>query len=509
MNLSKNNTSLALQILVLAVLVYMPIFGHLDRLPIRLWDEARVTMNAYEMYFNGDFLVAHYQGLPDMWNTKPPLLLWLQVLSMKMFGVNELALRLPSALAAFFTCVALFLFFFKYFKNTRFGFIVVLVLITSQGYISNHGTRTGDYDALMTLFTTLYGLYFFVYCEKQKSKYLYFFFLFLTLGVMTKGVNALLFGPALFLFALLQGKLFLLLKNKHLYFALLGFLLIVGGFYFIRESYNPGYWEAVVHNELGGRYLEVKEGNTSHFWMYLYNIIDFQYTAWYLLIPCGVIIGLTAKDDRLGKVTHFAGLMVLVFFLVISFGKTKTVWYDIPMYPFLAILVTVFLSFLFKLLQNIDWLKQNFKWNPVPFILLGFFCIQPYKEIIDKTYKPVEQEWDKEMFAVSYYLRDAIDGKFEVKDQVFVFDGYIYNTEFYRTILNKEGKNLHYKNWKELNQNETVVVPQYHLQDQIEKKYNFELLGKYQTIKMYKILNQKEQEKATQVSNGDAIQLKK
>ena len=113
------------------------------------------------------------------------------------------------------------------------------------------------------------------------------------------------------------------------------------------------------------------------------------------------------------------------------------------------------------------------------------------------------------MFAVSYYLRDAIDGKFEVKDQVFVFDGYIYNTEFYRTILNKEGKNLHYKNWKELNQNETVVVPQYHLQDQIEKKYNFELLGKYQTIKMYKILNQKEQEKATQVSNGDAIQLKK
>mgnify|MGYP000350515794 CR=1 FL=1 len=31
--------------IVLAALIYMPIFGHLDTLPIRIWDEARLAIN--------------------------------------------------------------------------------------------------------------------------------------------------------------------------------------------------------------------------------------------------------------------------------------------------------------------------------------------------------------------------------------------------------------------------------------------------------------------------------
>ncbi len=45
--------------LILAILVYMPIFGHLDTLPIRIWDESRLAINAFEMYKNGDFIVTH------------------------------------------------------------------------------------------------------------------------------------------------------------------------------------------------------------------------------------------------------------------------------------------------------------------------------------------------------------------------------------------------------------------------------------------------------------------
>ncbi|HRS18061.1 MAG TPA: glycosyltransferase family 39 protein, partial [Bacteroidales bacterium] len=167
----------SLKYLIILGLMYMPIFGHLDTLPIRIWDESRLAINSYEMLQNRDYIVTHYDGKPDMWNTKPPLLIWIQVLFMKMFGVNEFSVRLPSAIAAFLTCITILFFSVRYLTNFWFGFIAVFVLMTSHGYINIHATRTGDYDALLTLFTTLSGLLFFVYCEKQNYKYLYLFFL--------------------------------------------------------------------------------------------------------------------------------------------------------------------------------------------------------------------------------------------------------------------------------------------------------------------------------------------
>jgi len=58
-----------------------------------------------------------------MWNTKPPLMIWCQVISMKLLGINEWAIRLPSALAALFTCAIIMLIAVRYVKNFWFGFI--------------------------------------------------------------------------------------------------------------------------------------------------------------------------------------------------------------------------------------------------------------------------------------------------------------------------------------------------------------------------------------------------
>src|SRR4051812_9188165 len=91
--------------LILAALIYMPVFGFLDILCLRDRGESRNALNAIEMKENGNYLVPYYDGKPDMWNTKPPLLLWFQVFFMKTIGVDEIAVRLPSAIAAFFTCM--------------------------------------------------------------------------------------------------------------------------------------------------------------------------------------------------------------------------------------------------------------------------------------------------------------------------------------------------------------------------------------------------------------------
>ena len=195
--------------LILAILVYMPIFGHLDTLPIRIWDESRLAINAFEMYKNGDFIVTHFNGQPEMWNTKPPLMIWLQVFFMKTIGVGELAVRLPSALAAFFTSISLLMFFRKYI-NFWFGSISVMILVTSSGYIGLHASRTGDYDTVLTLFTTLYALFFFAFCESKKTKFIYLFFLFCTLSVLTKGIGGLILISEINLFHFLRTSIFTL-----------------------------------------------------------------------------------------------------------------------------------------------------------------------------------------------------------------------------------------------------------------------------------------------------------
>ena len=60
-------------------------------------DEGRYSEIAREMIETGDWLVPHLWYLPHL--DKPPMTCWLVAASMKLFGQNEWAARLPVALA--------------------------------------------------------------------------------------------------------------------------------------------------------------------------------------------------------------------------------------------------------------------------------------------------------------------------------------------------------------------------------------------------------------------------
>src|SRR3954468_544174 len=85
---------------VLIALCSYPLFVNLGKLSLRMWDESRNAINAYEMLHDHSFFVTHFDGQPDNWNSKPPLMIWLIALFMKFFGPTTLAVRLPSALSA-------------------------------------------------------------------------------------------------------------------------------------------------------------------------------------------------------------------------------------------------------------------------------------------------------------------------------------------------------------------------------------------------------------------------
>lgn len=476
---------------ILAALIYMPIFGFLDTIPIRIWDEARQAINAYEMLNNGNFLVTHYEGSPDMWNTKPPLLVWTQTVFMKTIGVNELAVRLPSALAVLFTCISLLIFSFRYFKNHWFGIAAVLVLITSKGFIGDHAGRTGDYDALLALFTTLSGLSFFSYCETRNQKFLYFFFIATTLAVLTKSISGLLFLPAIFIYSLISKQFLPLFKNRHFYFGLLIFIIGVAAYYLLRELQNPGYIKAVQENELGGRFLETIENHKHGFWYYYDNLITNRFSYWILLIPCGILIGLASKDKKLSKLVLFSGLMVLCYFLVISFSQTKLFWYDVPLYPFFAMIISTFLVFIIQFFENNTWIKQSVASGVIHVVVIFLIGIGPYKEIIKTTYKPQEKEWEKGFYQMGYFLKNAIKGKYDIDNTYLIYDGYHGHNLFYVNILNDKGVNVTFKKWEEAEENDVVITSQDHIKNNLSEHYQIEQLSEVNTVTKYLIHGKK------------------
>jgi len=485
-----NKSGVGVKVLLFCLLIYFPAFLHLDTMPIRIWDESRLAINAYEMYNNGNYFTSFFEGTPDLWNTKPTLMIWLQVLCIKLIGKGELAIRLPSAFAAVFTALALVFFSLKYLKNFWFGFIASLVLITSYGYIGVHATRTGDYDSLLTFFMTAFALLFFLYLENRNKIYLHLFFLTVFLAVMTKSIQGLLILPALFIYLLIQKKFFVF-KDKWVYIDLLLCISVIGGYYFAREYYTPGFLYAVWENELGGRYMSTLEGHKADF-MYYYNMLtDYHYANWYWLLPCGMAVGFFIKDEKIRRITLFATLIAVSYWLIISCSETKIEWYEMPLFPFFALIVAVIIYTVFTFLKNMPEITNLLSFNTAPYIFLFIVFLSPYEKIIDKVYMPKEYDWDKEFYQVSYFLKDAVKSKRSVKDHYLCYDGYRAHLLFYVNILNEKNQNVGFKDWHNLQSGDRIIASQSNVQADIESKYSYELIGVVNNIKEYKIAGTK------------------
>ncbi|MBL7825964.1 MAG: glycosyltransferase family 39 protein, partial [Saprospiraceae bacterium] len=87
----------------LALLFFLPCLGSVHLFD---WDEINFAECAREMLVTGDWLQPQIDFEP-FWE-KPPLFLWMQALSMNVFGVNEWAARLPNALCGLATLLLVY-----------------------------------------------------------------------------------------------------------------------------------------------------------------------------------------------------------------------------------------------------------------------------------------------------------------------------------------------------------------------------------------------------------------
>lgn len=369
--------------ILLMVLVAFPLLFELGRTPVQLWDEARLAVSAVEMARSGsNWLITTFQGQPDHWSTKPPFLIWCQVLSFKLFGYTPWALRLPTALSALGTVVLLYRFAASHLHRPLAGFFGCLVLVTAAGYLRLHGARTGDYDTMLAFWEVVVWLSFFYYLEDGRPRHLYWLGGALVAAVLTKGVAGLLGVPALLLYAILRGKLVWLLRQPRLYAVAVGVVGVIAAYYLAREHYDPGYLKLVAENELGGRFSQTIEGHTGK-WSFYFDTLytkDFEGWLWWLL-PA-VLVWL--QPDRL---VRRAGSYLLLFVVgwlgVLSTSATKIDWYAIPAYPPLALLIGLGLDFLYHdvVAANLPRVAQVWAWPLRIGLIVGLFYF-PYRAVM-------------------------------------------------------------------------------------------------------------------------------
>lgn len=494
MELLKNkNTSFYLYLfffMVLLVLFYTPYFSHLESLPMRVWDEAKRGVLAYEMSQTSNPIVMTYQGEPDFITTKPPLLIWIQALFIKMLGMRELAVRLPVAIMALLTSLALFYYIRRYTGRYWLGWIAALLLVTIQGYVSMHGSRSGDFDVPVTFFMVLYAFNYLFFLETNRSKFLYLTCLFIILAVLTKGVIGFTFLPALLIFTVMKRQLLPLLSNRHFYYGVISVIVVIAGYYGLREFYTPGYLEAVANNELGGRFLDVKESHRGGFWFYFNELHKEQFSYWFLFILPGMLIGSFYHDRKIRNINVFSVLIIITYFLVISLSKTKIEWYSIPMFPFLSIVTGTMVYFVFELLRDFSFSRKLLlRENVLPFIWLFLVFVTPYSEIVDKTFLP------EDTGNVKHYNRQAVFLK-EHAGKTFNPDGYTVVKEdiwhqflFYVYKLRDQGYTVHVAEKDNLKKGDKVIVLKSQTQKYVRKNYECELINKWKVVKRYRIKN--------------------
>lgn len=471
-------------------LVYFPVFLHLDFMPINVWDEARNAVNSFEMKENGNYLVTHHKGSPDMWNTKPPLLFWMQSFFYSVMGPSELAVRLPSALAALLTALLLLFLSKRYLNEFWFGFIAMMILVTSEGYISMHGTRTGDFDALLGLFTFSYCVCFFLFLQEEKKIFRNLFFIALTLAALTKGIQGFFFLPALFIFLVVERKTALLWKREILIGGCLT-LLTVSLYYFGREIMNPGYLQAVWENELGGRYMQAIEYHGEPFDFFYKNFMSHRFSQWYWLVPLGIILGLLNRNDKVKKLTIFSGICSGIYFLIISGSSTKVQWYDIPLFPFLSILAAVSIHTIFTLLSNLTEVNKILARNIFPYLFLFIIFLHPYSKIIETVYFP-KSICEDQHIGICYYLQDKMRSESPPEKLGICYFSYNTHILFYMQILNTKGWTLQFEDFRLLKKGDKVLASQPDVRLCIERIYFYDVRDtEFPYVKEYLITGKK------------------
>lgn len=224
-------------ILTLAALaLYLPFLGAVHLFD---WDEINFAESAREMLLSGEYFQVQINFMP-FWE-KPPLFIWMQAFSMKIFGVNEFAARFPNALCGVLTLLTIYRLGKEHYneKVAMYWVLAYAGSMTPQLYF-----KSGIIDPFFNLFIFLSIVMVAkaAILDTRSRKWLYFFGgIFLGLALLTKGPVAVIVVGICILVVLIMRSFHFFFDWKDVLLFSLSTLLVSFAWYGV-EFLRHGFW---------------------------------------------------------------------------------------------------------------------------------------------------------------------------------------------------------------------------------------------------------------------------
>ena len=348
-------------IFIIGCFLYIPFIGQSHLFD---WDEINFAEAAREMLVTKDWLTVQINYLP-FWE-KPPLFIWMQAISMKIFGVNEFAARFPNAVCGVVTLLVLFR-LGRSILNSKLGLLWSLLYACS--ILPFLYFKSGIIDPWFNLFIFL-GIYYiakFTFSEIsiERYKFVGLSALFIGLGVLTKGPVALLiFGLVTFIYFVTKKFRVKFSFGHILLFSII--FLLVGGFWFILQLLNGNIEIVKDFFEYQIRLFQTEDAGHGGFLFYHFVVLFIG------VFPASIYAFLNFnrfRQDERKQFFEFKNWMLILFWTVLilfTIVKTKIIHYSSLGY-FSLTFIAAFL--IYKQLEQKETLP---KWIKILVLFVGF-----------------------------------------------------------------------------------------------------------------------------------------
>ena len=290
--------------------------------PLLLPDEGRYANVAREMLL-GDGLVPTLNGLPFF--HKPPLMYWLDMAAMSVFGVDEFAARVGPMLGAWMLGAGLF-FALRRWHGPRAALIGLAVLATCPfffvgGQYANHDMLVGGLiaAAVLAIARAVDAP------PRVDLRWLVAGWVLCALAMLAKGLigfvlPALVIGPWL----LAQGRWRQLIALLHP-LALLAFVLVAAPWFVAMQLRFPAFFDYFFVEQHFRRFAQSNFNNVHPFWFFIVVLpaLTLPWSAW---LPQAARRAWAQRDARLGLCAWWV-VAVVGFF---SLPSSKLVGYVLP-----------------------------------------------------------------------------------------------------------------------------------------------------------------------------------
>jgi 4-amino-4-deoxy-L-arabinose transferase-like glycosyltransferase len=309
-------------------------------------DEPRYAQVAREMLERHDWITPILGG--HAWLEKPPLYYWQAMLAYSMFGVSDVAARIPGALDATLLVVAVYLFF----RRFRRGVEVDAALITAScaGVIGY--AHAASMDMALAATFSIGMLAWWAWRESEQRIYLALFYGCMALGMLAKGpVAPFLAAAVIVVFALAVREVRLILRTLWLPGILL-FCAIALPWYIAVQMRNPQFFREFILQHNLARFSSDLYHHRQPFWYYL-PVTALAFVPWTVFVIVAFVESVriwwserksvSAEPDFEFQFRGFTCCWLVVPIVFFSLSQSKLPGYILPAIPAGAVLLADYL----------------------------------------------------------------------------------------------------------------------------------------------------------------------